>query len=128
MYQEDQLIEQLEIGHLSKESQAEILEDLNLRIGEAVSAELTEQQLTEYEAIINDNHDVIDAWLSQNAPEYKNSSAYKEIAAGYDQDPEHINPDKVFASLAWTQLNSPNAQEIAAKVIQDFKKELSERS
>jgi len=127
MYQEDQLIEQLEIGNLPRERQVEILEELNLKIGEAISAGYSEQQVNEYEAIINDNHDVIDAWLEQNVPDYKDSPVYQELAAGYDTDPEHINPAKVFASLAWTQVNSPNAQEVVAQVVDDFKKELATR-
>ncbi|MFZ1302046.1 MAG: DUF5663 domain-containing protein [Candidatus Microsaccharimonas sp.] len=124
MYQDEQLIEQLGIGNLSEPQQEEILEHLNLRIGEAMSEGLTEQQITEYEAIINDDKAVIEAWLSQNAPNYKDSGVYQELAAGYDEDPEHINPEKVFASIAWTQVNSPNAQEVIARVIEDFKKEL----
>ncbi len=128
MYQEEQLIEQLDIGNLPAEQQTEILDELNLRIGEKISASYTEQQTNEYEAIINDNHDVIDAWLEQHVPDYKNSPVYQEIAAGYEDDPEHINPAKVFASLAWTQVNTPNAQEVVAQVIDDFKKELASRA
>ncbi len=125
MYQEDQLIEQLGIGSLPQERQAEILEELNFKIGQAISADYTEQQINEYEAIVNDEHDVIDAWLAQYVPDYKESPVYKEIAASYDDDPEHINPAKVFASLAWSQLNSPNAKEIVDQTIEDFKKELA---
>ncbi|MDB5162540.1 MAG: hypothetical protein JWO54_62 [Candidatus Saccharibacteria bacterium] len=125
MYQEEQLIEQLGVGNLPKERQAEILAQLNYKIGEALTAEYSEQQINEYEAIINDDHDVIDAWLSQNVPDYKDSPVYQELASGYDSDPEHINPAKVFASLAWTQVNSPNAQDTVAKVIDQYRQELA---
>jgi hypothetical protein len=128
MYQEHQLVEQLGIGSLPQERQAEILEELNFKIGQAIAADYSEQQTKEYEAIVNDNKDVIDAWLAQNVPDYKNSPVYKELAADYSEDPEHINPAKVFASLAWTQVNSPNAQEIVTQVIDDFKKELTDRT
>jgi hypothetical protein len=127
MYQEHQLIEQLGIASLPQERQTEILDELNFKIGQAIAAGYSEQQANEYEAIVNDDKDVIDAWLSQNIPDYKNSPVYKELANDYDEDPEHINPAKVFASLAWTQVNSPNAQETVAQVIDDFKKELTAR-
>jgi hypothetical protein len=125
MYQEDQLIEQLGIGNLPKERQTEILEELNYKIGQAITADYSEQQINEYEAIINDDHNVIDAWLAEHVPDYKESPVYQELASGYDDDPEHINPAKVFASMAWTQVNSPNAQEVVAKVLEDFKNELA---
>ena len=127
MYQENQLVEQLGIGNLPQEKQVELLEEFNFKVGQALSAEYSEQQMNEYEAIINDDHAVIDAWLDQHVPDYKESPVYQELASGYDTDPEHINPAKVFASLAWTQVNSPNAQDTIAKVLDDFKKELATR-
>lgn len=128
MYQEHQLVEQLGIGNLPQERQAGILEELNYKIGQAIAEGYSEQQTSEYEAIVNDDKEVIDAWLAQNVPDYKNSPVYKELASGYDEDPEHVNPAKVFASLAWTQVNSPNAQEVVTQVIDDFKKELTDRT
>jgi hypothetical protein len=127
MYQEEQLIEQLGIANIPREKQLDILEEFNFKVGQALSGEYTEQQMNEYEAIINDDHAVIDAWLDQHVPDYKESPVYQELASGYDADPEHINPAKVFASLAWTQVNSPNAQDTISAVLEAFKRELATR-
>ena len=86
---------------------------------------LTEQQFNEYKAIVDDNHEVIDAWLDQNVPDYKESPVYKEIEGGYDADPEKNNPAKLFASIAWIQVNVPNVQDIIAKALDEYKQELA---
>lgn len=125
MFQDEQLIEQLGIEALSADEQTKIIEEANRRVGDAVSENWTEQQQNEYQAIIDSDQAVIDAWLEHNVPDYKETDIYKEIAKGFDEDPEHIAPDKVVASIAWIQLNAPNAQEIAAKVVDTYKNELA---
>lgn len=125
MYQDEQIIEQLGIGSWPEEKQREVLEIATVRFGNAITDSLTEQQFNEYKAIVDDNHEVIDAWLDQNVPEYKESPVYKEIAAGYDADPEKNNPAKLFASIAWIQVNVPNVQSIIAKALDEYKQELA---
>lgn len=125
MYQDEQIIEQLGIGDWPEEKQREVLEIATVRFGNAITDSLTEQQFNEYKAIVDDNHEVIDAWLDQNVPDYKESPVYKEIAGGYDTDPEKNNPAKLFASIAWIQVNVPNVQSIIAKALDEYKQELA---
>lgn len=125
MYQDEQIIEQLGIGDWPEEKQREVLEIATVRFGNAITDSLTEQQFNEYKAIVDDNHEVIDAWLDQNVPDYKESPVYKEIEGGYDADPEKNNPAKLFASIAWIQVNVPNVQDIIAKALDEYKQELA---
>lgn len=125
MYQDEQIIEQLGIGDWPEEKQREVLEIATVRFGNAITDSLTEQQFNEYKAIVDDNQEVIDAWLDQNVPDYKESPVYKEIQGGYDADPEKNNPAKLFASIAWIQVNVPNVQDIIAKALDEYKQELA---
>lgn len=125
MYQDEQIIEQLGIGDWPEEKQREVLEIATVRFGNAITDSLTEQQFNEYKAIVDDNQEVIDAWLDQNVPDYKESPVYKEIEGGYDADPEKNSPAKLFASIAWIQVNVPNVQDIIAKALDEYKKELA---
>lgn len=125
MYQREQLIEQLGIQDWPEEKQNETVDLATFRIGDAVTNELSEQQFNEYNAIVDDNTDVIDAWLAHNVPDYKDSPVYKEFEEGYDEDPEKNNPAKLFASMAWVQVNVPNVQDVIARTLDEFKKELA---
>lgn len=129
MYQSDeQIIAQLGIADLPEERQRSIIDEVQVRIGEVVSEQLTEQQLNEYQAIIDDDTTVIDAWLERNVPDYKNAAAYQAFEEDYEQDPEHNNPAKLFASLAWLQLNVPNIETMMQQGIDAYKKELDQAS
>ena len=124
MYQREELIEQLGIKSWPEDKQTEAVETVTFRIGEAITGELSEQQFNEYKAIVDDTRDVIDMWLERHVPDYKDSPIYKEFEAGYDEDPEKNNPAKLFASMAWVQVNVPDVPELIAQTIETYKKEL----
>jgi hypothetical protein len=121
MQHSEYILEALGATHLSDEQKTQLLEQIHTLVGEAISTQLTEEQLKEYQAIIDDRKLVIELWLKQHLPEYKNSVAYQEIVAAAKQDPEHNNPEKIFANLAWIKLNVPDIKKITDTVIQDFK-------
>jgi len=125
MYQREELVEQLGIQSWPEEKQNEVVEMAIFRIGEAITGELSEQQFNEYKAIVDDNHEVIDGWLEHNVPDYKESPIYQEFEEGYDEDPEKNNPAKLFASMAWVQMNVPNVPEVIAQTLDTYKKELT---
>lgn len=120
----EDIIRQLGIESLPPDEQDKILDELDDRTGEAISQTLSDRQLTEYQAIIDGNQTVIDAWLDQNFPDYKDSSIYKEVQAGFSTDPAKVPGDKVVASIAWVQKNVPNVQEIIKSVLEKYKEEL----
>jgi hypothetical protein len=121
MYQDDYILDKVGAEGLSIEKKASILEQVRTHIGEAISEQLTEQQLNEYQAIIDDNDVVIHLWLEQNVPDYKNTYAFQQLAEAYHTDPERNRPEKLFATVAWVEVNVPNVKEITDRVIDTFK-------
>jgi SNF2 family DNA or RNA helicase len=127
MYQDEQIIAQLNIEALPDDEKTEVIREAQVRIGETISEELTEEQLVEYQAIIDGNEQVIATWLEKNVPHYKDEAIYQSFEEGYESDPEHNSPAKLFASIAWIQLTVPHIQDLVAKVIESFKQERSVR-
>ena len=127
MTQEEQLIEKLGIKEWPEDKRAEALEEVTFRIGETVTDDFTDQQFEEYEAIVNDNHDVIDAWLDANVPNYKESPVYQAYVEEYDDDPEKNNPAKLFATVAWLQVNVPDLEARSDKAVEAYRQELQQR-
>ena len=121
---EQDMIQRLGIESWPEDRQQAALTELNMRIGDALDAKLTDQQRTEYQAIIDANQDVINAWLSQHAPEYKQTPMYQEILASYEEDPEKNDPAKIYASIAWTQVNLPDTQQVVDEIVVAYKAEL----
>lgn len=120
MYHDEELLKKIGANNASDEEKTRLLEQFNTLVGEAISEGLSEQQLNEYQAIIDDDGDVIDAWLSHNVSDYKNTALYQEFANAYESDPEKNSPEKLFATIAWIELNVPNRQEIVDKVAAHF--------
>lgn len=124
MYSEEDLIERLGIQSLAEERRAAVLEIATHRIGLAITDDLSEQQFNEYEAIVNNDEGIIDAWLEQNEPNYKESPIYQSFAEGYEEDPERNNPAKLFANIAWIQKNVPDLKQRVDETIEQVKKEI----
>lgn len=122
---EQQIIDALGIADWPEEKRKPAVIEATMRIGTALLGSLNEQQDNEYTAIINDDQAVIDAWLEQNVPDYKQNPAYQEMEATYESDPEHNNPAKLFATIAWMQTNIPDLQERIEKTLADYKQELA---
>lgn len=127
MYQDEQIIEQLGISELPQDEQAEIVNEAQVRIGELISSKLTDEQVAEYQAIIDGNSDVISSWLDKSIPDYKNEVVYQTFEEGVEADPEHNDPAKLFASVAWVQLTVPDIQNVVAEALEAFKQELAVR-
>lgn len=124
----DELITELGIEAYSPEEQQRVLDELNMLVGEAMLGHLGEEQINEYEAIINGNQEVITAWLNENDPNYADSIAYQQLAEGIEDDPDGVPADKVYASMAWVEKNNPNLNETVAMIKATLKANLAQRS
>jgi len=127
MYQDEQIVAQLGIAELPEDERKTAINEAQVRIGETISKELTDSQLDEYQAIIDGDNDVIAAWLEKNVPSYKDEAAYQAFEEVAVSDPEHNDPAKLFASIAWVQLTVPHIQDVVAKALDDYKQERSVR-
>lgn len=127
MYQDEQIVEQLNIAELPDDEKTAVITEAQVRIGEAVSEQLTDEQINEYQAIIDGNSEVIASWLGKNVPNYKDEAVFQSFEEGFELDPERNDPAKLFASIAWVQLTVPHIQDIVAKAIDAYKQERAVR-
>lgn len=127
MNDEQYIIDALDISGLPEDKRESIIAEASVRIGNAIIDAVSEEDYSEYKQIVDDNHEVIDAWLEKNVPGYKESAVYKEIAAGYEDDPEKNNPNKLFATVAWVQLNVPQLQQLVDTALEEYQRELLSR-
>lgn len=125
MQDEQYIIDRLDANDWSEDKKQEIVLEATMRIGESLLEGLDEQKTNEYKAIVDDNHDVINVWLDQNVPDYKDNPVYQEIEAGYEADPEKNNPAKLFSTIAWVQLNVPDLQDRIDSVLEQYRQELA---
>ena len=121
----EELVKELGIESLSEQEQQRALDELSLQVGQALMGGMGEDQVAEYEAIINGNQDVITSWLETNDPRYKESIAYVQLAEGFDDDPDKVPADKMYASVAWLKKNNPDLDEKVAAIKAKLKAEFA---
>ena len=126
MMNTEDLIVELGIERLTPAQQQSVIDELNMRVGEAVLGGLSAEQVKEYEAIINGHQEVISAWLKANDPGYADTVAYQQLAQGFEDDPDKVPADKVYASMAWIEKNNPNLSQTIAGIKADLKASLAQ--
>jgi len=117
MTEDQELISELGIENLSEVEQGHVVDALTMKIGEALAAELSEKQLEEFQAIIDGDDDIINNWLAENEPDYKDNPAYEVFV----DEGEGVPAEKMYAYTAWLGVNKPDFQDIVAEMKADIK-------
>lgn len=101
-------------------------DQLEVRIGEKMSEGLSEEQLDEFERIIDNDQDTVQQWLA-NAGDYKNDEIYKKLLDGSEvaeDTPEFLND---YVTAKWLDQNCPQYQDIIRESIEGLQQEISQQ-
>ncbi len=128
MYQFDEsFLDTVGLSAMPQEQKAPFLEyaqeQLEVRIGEAMSKELSEEQLNEFDRIADNDSDTIQNLLAQMG-DYKNDADFKSILANTgaaEDDPEVLNN---FVTVKWLEKNCPQYRTIIKTSIADLQTEI----
>jgi len=101
-----------------------IYDELEIRVGTKLSDGMNDDQLNEFESIIDHKDEVIVTWLNKNAPEYYNDESFIKLQAAMDIDVNDPNLRAEYAATKWLEINRPDYREVVAKVLDDLKKEV----
>lgn len=128
MYQFDEsFLDTVGLSAMPQEQRAPFLEyaqeQLEVRIGEAMSKELSEEQLNEFDRIADNDSDTIQNLLAQMG-DYKDDADFKSILANTgaaEDDPEVLNN---FVTVKWLEKNCPQYRTIIKTSIADLQTEI----
>ena len=101
-------------------------DQLEVRIGEKMSEGLSEEQLDEFERIIDNDQETVQKWLA-NAGDYKNDEIYKKLLEGSEvaeDTPEFLND---YVTAKWLDQNCPQYQDIIREFIEGLQQEISQQ-
>lgn len=101
-----------------------IYDELELRVGTKLSDGMSEDQLEEFESIIDRKDEVIVAWLAQHAPDYHNDEGFSRIqsATGLDVNDPGLRAE--YAATKWLEVNRPDYRTVVAQVLEQLKQEV----
>ena len=101
-------------------------DQLEVRIGEKMSKGLSEEQLDEFERIIDNDQETVQKWLA-NAGDYKNDEIYKKLLDGSEvaeDTPEFLND---YVTAKWLDQNCPQYQDIIRESIEGLQQEIAQQ-
>ena len=122
---DDNFLESVGLANIPAEQKDAFLQyaqdQLEVRIGEKMSEGLSDEQLDEFEKIIDKDQATMSKWLDA-AGEYKNDDLYRKITESLGESPDTAN-DYVMAK--WLNQNCPQYQSIIDESIASLREEIS---
>jgi hypothetical protein len=122
-----EFLEEVGLAEMPEEQKAEFLEhlqgELEERIGERVSEGLSEEQISEFERIIDGDEATIQRAV-EGVEDYHADEVYKTLVrqSGYSEgSPELLGE---YASVKWLAKNRPDYQEIVRGMVEELKGEI----
>ena len=101
-----------------------IYDELELRVGTKLSDGMGDEQLQEFESIIDGNDEIIVSWLAKNASDYHNDPGFIQLQKVTQLD---VNDPKLrsdFAATKWLEINRPDYKAVVVQVLEDIKEEV----
>lgn len=126
---DDKFLEDIGLGNLPDDQKQAFLqhiyEELELRVGTKLSDGLSDQQLEEFEKIIDRDHAVIDGWLSAHVQDYANDQVFQRMQQALKLDPADPNLKAEYAATKWLEVNRPDYRDVVKQVLDELKTEIT---
>lgn len=125
---DDQFLEDVGLANLPEEQKKPFLqhvyEQLEYRVGVRLSEGMSDDQLEEFEAIIDGKADTVSAWVAQHAPDYATDQLYVKIqtASGLPVGDERLLAE--YTATKWLEVNRPDYRDVVSSTLATLKEEI----
>ena len=131
MFQFDEsFLEQVGLSNMPQEQKDNFLQyaqdQLEVRIGEKMSEDLSEAQLDEFEKIIDNDQETVQKWLAQLG-DYQNDETFIKLKEDADMDGDDQMLLADYVTAKWLDQNCPQYQQIIHDVMGELQEESSQQ-
>ena len=121
---DDTFLEAVGLGALPEDQKSAFLENaqdqFEVRVGEKMNAQMTDEQVDEFEKIIDNDQETINRWLA-GLGDYRSDEIYQRIASNVEDESDRINN---YVSAKWLDKNCPNYRQIIEETLEELKNEI----
>jgi hypothetical protein len=125
---DDKFLEEIGLNVMPEEQKKPFLQhiydELELRVGTKLSEGMTDEQLEEFESIIDRKDSVVVEWLGKYVPDYMNDEVFTQLLSATGLGADDINAKAEYAATKWLEVNRPNYRDVVAQVLDELKKEV----
>ncbi len=125
---DDQFLADIGLAGLPEEQKKPFLQhiydELQEKVGIRLSEGLSDEQLTEFESIIDRQPGAVDQWIAQYAPQYQTEELLQRMSqqANLPVDAPELKAE--FAATKWLEINRPDYKDVVARTLDDLKQEI----
>ncbi|MBC7746360.1 hypothetical protein H7Y40_00040 [Pedobacter sp.] len=125
---DDNFLNDLGLGVLPEDQKQAFLqhiyEQLELSVGTKLSEGLSEAQMQEFEAFVDQDEEKVRLWLSVHLPQYAQSDDFKKLEANAPANTPEISLLSEYGSLKWLEVNRPDYRQVVAAELELIKKDI----
>ena len=125
---DEQFLKDIGLDGLPEEQKKPFLQhiysELELRVGTKLSDGLSDEQLEEFEKIIDRDQEKIQSWLAEHAPAYMQEDAFKKLQEATKLAAEDPRLVAEFTATKWLEVNRPDYRQVVAQVLDELKQEI----
>jgi hypothetical protein len=136
---DDKFLQDVGLGDLPDDQKQAFLQhtysELELRVGTKLSEGLSEEQLAQFEAFVDQDEQKVMDWFSRYLPNYQEAADFQSLKASAEQanvgldenEPEWISTIKLlseYGSLKWLEMNRPDYKQVVASELEKLKAEI----
>lgn len=130
MFQLDEkFLEDIGLNELPEEQKKPFLQhiydELELRVGTKLSDGMNEDQLTEFESIVDRDNEVIATWIAKYSPDYHDDAGFIKLQKVTGLDVNDPNLLAEYTATKWLEVNRPDYREVVSQVLEELKKEVT---
>ena len=125
---DDKFLSDIGLSDLPEEQKKPFLQhlydQLEYRVGMRLSEGMSDEQLEQFEAIIDKKAEVVEAWVQQYAPAYATDELFVKIQQASGLAAEDPLLKSEYAATKWLEVNRPDYRDVVAKTLEDLKQEI----
>jgi hypothetical protein len=103
-----------------------VYDQLEHRVGVELYDGINDEQLDEFESIMDNKPQVIEAWIMNNAPNFADDPLFNKIQASSGLAVNDPRLKAEYAATKWLEINRPNYREVVAKTFANLKQEITQ--
>ena len=129
MYQFDEsFLDSVGLSGMPEEQKQSFLQyaqdQLEVRIGEKMSEGLSDDQLDEFERIIDNDQETVQKWLA-DLGDYKTDETYQKLLENSEEDADSPEFLADYVTAKWLDQNCPQYQDIIKESLEGLQAEIS---
>lgn len=126
---DDKFLEDVGLGSMPQEQKKPFLQhiyiQLEKKVGENLSDGMSEEQLGEFEAIIDRRDEIVQPWLQQHVSDYQSREDFQKVVQAMQAPADDPAVRSEYAATKWLEVNRPDYREVVARTLEGIKNEIA---